>query len=108
AIRMAPAYEICVGLKKGHRVTTNAPREKPANRRGKSTKNNKFVRSVIREIVGYAPYERRIVELLKISKDKRALKFAKRRLGSHLRAKRKREEMVRVVQAQHRKKETKE
>ncbi|PAA55592.1 hypothetical protein BOX15_Mlig011553g2, partial [Macrostomum lignano] len=107
-IRMAPAYEICVGLKKGHRVTANTPREKPANRRGKSTKNNKFVRSVIREIVGYAPYERRIVELLKISKDKRALKFAKRRLGSHLRAKRKREEMVRVVQAQHRKKETKE
>ena len=40
--------------------------------------------------------------VLRISKDKRALKFCKKRLGSHVAAKRKREEMQQVIQAQKR------
>ena len=44
-------------------------------------KRVKFVRDVVREVVGLAPYERRIIELLKIQRDKRALKFAKKRVG---------------------------
>ena len=48
----------------------------------------------------FAPYERRAMELLKISKDKRCLKFLKKRIGSHLRAKRKREEMSAVLQSE--------
>ena len=44
--------------------------------------------------------KRRAIELLKISKDKRALKFCKKRLGAHIRGKRKREEMQAVIQAQ--------
>lgn len=47
-----------------------------------------------------APYERRIVELLKIGKDKRALKVAKRKLGTHLRGKRKREELAGLMRKQ--------
>merc|ERR1712071_548869 len=43
------------------------------------------------------PHMKRTMELLKISKDKRALKFLKRRLGTHLRAKRKREELGAVL-----------
>jgi large subunit ribosomal protein L36e len=35
---------------------------------------------LIREVVGFAPYERRVMELLKNSKDKRARKLAKRRV----------------------------
>lgn len=50
----------------------------------------KFVVSVIRETVGWAPYEKRIMELLRLSKPKKALKFAKKRLGTHERAKKKR------------------
>lgn len=46
---------------------------------------------------GFAPYEKRITELLKVVKDKRALKVAKRKLGSHKRAKKKREEMSSVL-----------
>jgi large subunit ribosomal protein L36e len=53
----------------------------------------KFVRDLIREVVGFSPYERRIMELLKNSKDKRARKLAKRRLGTMRRAKRKVEEL---------------
>lgn len=63
----------------------------------KATKRVTFVRSLIREVAGFAPYEKRITELLKVGKDKRALKVAKRKLGTHKRAKKKREEMANVV-----------
>ncbi|KAF9624815.1 hypothetical protein IFM89_014200 [Coptis chinensis] len=49
------------------------------------------------EKAGFAPYEKRITELLKVGKDKRALKVAKRKLGTHKRAKKKREEMSNVL-----------
>ena len=38
------------------------------------------MRDVVREVVGLAPYEKRIIELLKVQRDKRALKFAKKRV----------------------------
>lgn len=61
------------------------------------TRHTKFVRDLVREVVGHAGYEKRVMELLKVSKDKRALKFLKRRLGTHIRAKRKREELSNVL-----------
>ncbi len=42
--------------------------------------HTKHVRELIREVAGLAPYEKRIIELLKIGKDKRALKVAKRKV----------------------------
>lgn len=48
------------------------------------TKHTKFVRDLIREVCGHAPYEKRAMELLKVSKDKRALKFLKRRVSGIL------------------------
>jgi large subunit ribosomal protein L36e len=44
-----------------------------------------------------APYERRVIELLRNSKDKRARKLAKKRLGTFSRAKAKVEELTRVI-----------
>jgi large subunit ribosomal protein L36e len=64
------------------------------------TKHVKFVRDLVREIVGFAPYEKRCMEMLRISRDKRALKFCKQRLGTHIRSKRKREELSAVLIAQ--------
>ncbi|KAL8159898.1 hypothetical protein V2J09_001435 [Rumex salicifolius] len=63
----------------------------------KTSKRIHFVRNLIREVAGFAPYEKRITELLKVGKDKRALKVAKRKLGTHKRAKKKREEMSNVL-----------
>lgn len=42
------------------------------------------MRDVVREVVGLAPYEKRIIELLKVQRDKRALKFAKKRVRKWL------------------------
>jgi len=97
---MAIIYDMAVGLKKGHKVTKNVQKPRPSRRKGTQTKHAKFVRDIVREVCGFAPYERRAMELLKISKDKRALKFCKKRLGTHLRGKRKREEMAATIQKQ--------
>lgn len=97
---MAVRYDLAIGLQKGHKVTKNTQKPRPSTRKGKLTKRAKFVRDVTREVVGYAPYEKRIMELLRVSRDKRALKFSKKRLGTHLRGKRKREEMQNVIAQQ--------
>merc|ERR1712154_577522 len=60
----------------------------------------KFIVSVIRETVGWAPYEKRILELLRSGNPKKALKFAKKRLGTHKRAKNKRAVLERVQVAE--------
>jgi hypothetical protein len=44
-----------------------------------------------------APYERRVIELLRNSRDKRARKLAKKRLGTFGRAKRKVDELQGVI-----------
>ncbi|KAK6743006.1 hypothetical protein RB195_010338 [Necator americanus] len=77
-------------------------RDVTARNRGSSacSKKSKVVRELVREITGFAPYERRVLELLRISKDKRALKFLKKRVGTHLRAKKKREDLQGVIVAQ--------
>merc|ERR1712071_274498 len=81
---------------------TRRPQNSQSRTKGMKTKKSAFVHDVIREVCGYTAYERRVIELLRISKDKRALKFIKKRLGSHVAAKRKREEMQNVIQAQKR------
>ncbi|PPD77725.1 hypothetical protein GOBAR_DD25350 [Gossypium barbadense] len=92
-----PNTGLFVGLNKGHVVTKKELAQRPSNRKGKTSKRVHFVRNLIREVAGFAPYEKRITELLKVGKDKRALKVAKRKLGTHKRAKKKREEMSSVL-----------
>jgi len=42
----------------------------------------KFIREIVREVAGLAPYEKRVSELLKVGKDKRALKLCKKKVIS--------------------------
>ena len=123
--RVRRRFELVVGLKKGHKVTPNKLREGKKTPHvatvcigfyflysflldlsnadfylmipQKPQKQAKLVREITREVCGHAPYEKRCMELLRISKDKRALKFLKRRLGTHARAKKKRDEMSNVL-----------
>ena len=39
------------------------------------------MRDLVREVCGLAPYEKRMIELLKVQREKRALKFAKKRVS---------------------------
>ncbi|KAG5455761.1 MAG: 60S ribosomal protein L36-like protein, partial [Olpidium bornovanus] len=87
---------IFVGENRGHITAVRELKPRPATRRVAGARN-KFVRSLIREVVGFAPYERRIMELLKNSKEKRARKLAKKRLGTLVRAKTKIEELSNVI-----------
>jgi large subunit ribosomal protein L36e len=94
--------------------------------KGHLSKRTQFVREIVKEVSGYvflechcdsfaammvlkvrdaadilafslAPYERRVIELLRNSKDKRARKLAKKRLGTFGRAKSKVDELQRVI-----------
>jgi len=84
---------ISVGLSKGHSVTARTLAPRPGSHKGRCGKRVGMIRSLIRDVAGSAPYEKRLMELLKTGRDKRALKLAKRKLGTHLRGKKKREEM---------------
>merc|ERR1712028_183721 len=94
------------GLHKGFIVTRRALPKKPSYRKGHKSKRNVLVKEVIREVSGFCPYERRMIELIKIGSSatfKRALKLAKLRLGTHKRGMKKRTEMSEAVMAMRRK-----
>ncbi|EEA07466.1 60s ribosomal protein L36, putative [Cryptosporidium muris RN66] len=94
---------ISVGSNRGYIVTKRAQKPRPSSRKGKLCARNVLVRQVIREVAGFAPYEKRMMELLKVgsaSTAKRAMKFARSRLGTEKRAKKKRDELVEIIQQQ--------
>ncbi|KAJ1721761.1 ribosomal protein L36 [Coemansia sp. RSA 2703] len=94
---------IAYGANAGHITTRREQKPRAANAKSNNkSKHNVFVRDLIREVAGFAPYERRIMELLKNSRDKRARKLGKKRLGTLRRAKRKVDELSNVIAASRR------
>ena len=45
------------------------------------------IKSFVQELNGMVPYEKNIINFLKLGKEKKAIKFAKKRLGNIRRAK---------------------
>ena len=107
------AKGIAVGLNKGFittRLSVKKTRERAVLRKGVKGKRVAFVKQVVREVAGFAPYEKRIMELMKTgtAKDnKKALKLCKRRLGTHLRGKKKRDYLEDVIREDRQKKDQK-
>ena len=87
--------ETCAGLKseRGKKLT-KLPKKSWKRRH---VPKRKFVKDVIVEVMGYTPYERRALELLRNQRDKRTLKYLKKKLGKLRSAKKKREELNTVV-----------
>ncbi|QQP40141.1 60S ribosomal protein L36 [Caligus rogercresseyi] len=52
---MAPRYEMCVGLDKGHKTTKHELKKRPASRKGMSTTRTRFIRDLVREVAGSHP-----------------------------------------------------
>ncbi|CAG7556846.1 ribosomal protein L36 [Fusarium equiseti] len=88
---------LAVGLNKGHKTTPRVVKPRVSRTKGHLSKRTAFVREIVKEVAGLAPYERRVIELLRNSKDKRARKLAKKRLGTFGRAKAKVDELQRVI-----------
>lgn len=71
---------------RGHAVTKlNQVGKKPSQDKGRLGKRTGLVRKVIRDVSGFAPYEKRVMDLLKAGgkDEKKALKLCKKRLGTH-------------------------
>ncbi|KAF4637129.1 hypothetical protein G7Y89_g944 [Cudoniella acicularis] len=88
---------LAVGLNKGHKTEARVVKPRVSRTKGHLSKRTAFVREIVKEVSGLAPYERRVIELLRNSKDKRARKLAKKRLGTFGRAKAKVDELQRVI-----------
>ena len=59
---------LAIGLEKGFQITKIAEkkqRKRPSLRRGKLGKRVSLIREVIKEVCGLAPYEKKVMELLK-------------------------------------------
>jgi len=93
------------GINKGFVVSkpeVDTRKLKISHRRGSKGKRVALIREVVREIAGFAPYEKRMQVLLRTGdsvKEKKALKLAKSRLGTIRRAKSKKAEMEAIIQA---------
>lgn len=99
---------IALGKNKGHKTTKlQSKRAKPVSSKGKIGKRTKLVRQIISQVSGVAGYEKRVIEFLKagsLKDTKRALKVTKKALGTHRRAKIKRENLMNLIRAQQAKK----
>ena len=95
---------IAIGKNKGHPTTKIQNRRvRPVASKAKLGKRTKVIRQVVSEVSGVCGYEKRIIELLKagsLKDTKKALKVAKKSLGTHRRAKVKRENLMNMVRAQ--------
>ena len=92
------AKGLAMGLNKGHVLTKIEVPSRTKEKRPR--KRMTVVRKIVHEITGHAPYERKVMEVLKQSKakgPKLAYKLLKRALGTHRRALRKREELQNAV-----------
>lgn len=107
-VKSHPAV-IALGQNKGHSVTKfqvsakQAKRTRPVQKKGKIGKRVKLIRQVIGEVGGVSTYEKRVLEFLKagsVKDSKRALKLSKKALGTHRRAKLKRESLMNLLRAQ--------
>ncbi|KAL0596525.1 60S ribosomal protein L36 [Plecturocebus cupreus] len=90
---------MAVGLNKGHKVTKNVSKPRHSHRRGHLTRHTTFLGDRIQEVCGFARCKRRAAELRKVSKDKQALKFIKKSVGTHIHTKRMQEELRNVLAA---------
>ncbi|GCA63263.1 ribosomal protein L36e [Kipferlia bialata] len=88
---------VAIGKNHGHATVAHARVLKQSEKKSSGSKHVMLVRAVIQEVTGLNPYEKHIIELLRLGKDRQALRFVNRRLGNIKRAKGKVAQMQQVI-----------
>ena len=97
------ANGIIGGFNKGFKTTK---RQRPVMRKTRLAlphKRLRAVKSIISDLVGLSPLEKRVQEMLRVGKEKRALKLCNKRLGNIKAAKKKRSKMEDAIRNQKKK-----
>jgi large subunit ribosomal protein L36e len=99
-----PANGIIAGVNRGFQ-TTKRPRAVHRNvKLSAPHKRQRAVKAIIADVVGLSPLDKRLVEMLRVGKEKRALKLANKRLGNIKTAKKRRARAEDFIRAQAKKK----
>merc|ERR1719512_124866 len=99
---------IFVGLNRGHvvtkpKVSDRAFKANKSNRKGRLHPRVQAVREVVQEVCGLAPFQKKMVEMIKTGiavKEKKAVKLARKRVGQLKRAKHIRDNLLNLIQTQ--------
>ena len=99
-----------VGLNRGHvvtkpKVSDRAFRANKSSRKGRLHPRVQAVREVVQEVCGLAPFQKKMVEMIKTGvavKEKKAVKLARKRVGALKRAKHIRDNLLNLIQTQRR------
>ena len=97
-----------IGLNHGVKVTLPAKqawKSRPVTRKGRISKRTTLVRSIVREVAGFSPFEKKMLEMLRTglaNVEKKSVKQARAKFGTHRRALAKRDELADYIQAQRR------
>jgi large subunit ribosomal protein L36e len=98
-----------IGLNAGHvvnRPAKQAWKTRPVTKKGKTSKRVQLVRSIVREVAGFSPFEKKMLEMLRTglaNVEKKSVKQARAKFGTHRRAVAKRNELQDYINAQRRK-----
>jgi len=84
---------IITGFNKGHQTTKRARPVSTKARLGLPKPKLRAVKALIDDLCGLTPLQKRVQELLRVGKEKRALKFCNKRLGNIKAAKKMRAKM---------------
>ena len=101
---------IFVGLNRGHvvtkpKVSDRAFKANKSSRKGRLHPRVQAVREVVQEVCGLAPFQKKMVEMIKTGvavKEKKAVKLARKRVGQLKRAKHIRDNLLNLIQTQRR------
>lgn len=72
-----------------HKVTRISPEKVVKPKSFEQTKEKAFIKSIVSEICGLSPYEKKALDLYRKGEEKKAKTFLKKRLGSMARAEKK-------------------
>ena len=78
-----------LGLHKGFIVTKLKNKERPMNRKERTSNRVREIRKLMDSVTQLSPFEKRVLELFKVGVqkvDKRAFRLLKKRLGTRTRA----------------------